>query len=252
VARSPEERTTTGLVIDVGESLTSLTPVVEGVTMVSDAVRFPITGRTVTEYLEQLLWEREADVIPRDQSHAIVEAIKQRFCYTAPNMVRELGHYETQPHMYIKQHRGLYDNNRQKEFRVDVGPERFLAPEIFFQPDLVAMSSSSLPETVVALIQASSIEVRRGLYKNIVLSGGSSLFKDFGRRLERDINRIIPAKMVIRPEVKVVSHWMQEHAVWFGASMLGSTPDFYEACTSKADYYEHGPGICRPVMGVGA
>ena len=29
------------------------------------------------------------------------------------------------------------------------------------------------------------IDARRGLYKNIVLSGGSTMFKDFGRRLQQ-------------------------------------------------------------------
>ena len=33
------------------------------------------------------------------------------------------------------------------------------------------------------------IDTRRGLYKNIVLSGGSTMFKDFGRRLQRDIKK---------------------------------------------------------------
>ena len=31
---------------------------------------------------------------------------------------------------------------------------------------------------------------RRGLYKNIVLSGGSTMFNYFGRRLERDVKKM--------------------------------------------------------------
>ena len=42
-----------------------------------------------------------------------------------------------------------------------------------------------------ATIQASPIDCRRGLYKHIVLSGGSTMFKDFGRRLQRDIKRCV-------------------------------------------------------------
>jgi len=38
---------------------------------------------------------------------------------------------------------------------------------------------------VDTVIQTSPIDVRRGLYKNIVLSGGSTLYRDFGRRLQR-------------------------------------------------------------------
>jgi actin-related protein 3 len=41
----------------------------------------------------------------------------------------------------------------------------------------------------------SPIDSRRGLYKNIVLSGGTTMFKDFGRRLQRDIKRIVDNRM---------------------------------------------------------
>ena len=33
------------------------------------------------------------------------------------------------------------------------------------------------------------IDTRRKLYRNIILSGGNTIFKDFGRRLQRDIKR---------------------------------------------------------------
>jgi actin-related protein 3 len=46
-------------------------------------------------------------------------------------------------------------------------------------------------------------------------------------------------------EVNVLSHQMQRFAVWFGGSVLASTPEFYTACHTKADYEEYGPSICR-------
>ncbi len=85
------------------------------------------------------------------------------------------------------------------------------------------------------------IDVRRGLYKNIVLSGGTTMFKDFGKRLQRDIKRNVDTRMeaniarlggIVRSspppaiEVNVVSHPMQRYAVWFGGSMLASTVSF--------------------------
>ena len=117
----------------------------------------------------------------------------------------------------------------------DVGYERFLGPEIFFNPEIlrcvvtraiatlmrnsaVLVDSSDfimpLPEVVDESILKCPIDTRRGLYKarvralppplhgqihakelstpaaqNIVLSGGSTMFKDFGRRLQRDIKK---------------------------------------------------------------
>jgi actin-related protein 3 len=52
-----------------------------------------------------------------------------------------------------------------------------------------------LPEVVDNVIQSSPIDTRRGLYKNIVLSGGSTMFKDFGKRLQRDIKNIVDGRI---------------------------------------------------------
>lgn len=45
------------------------------------------------------------------------------------------------------------------------------------------------------MIQNCPIDVRRPLYNNIVLSGGSTMFRDFGRRLQRDIKRVVDARL---------------------------------------------------------
>lgn len=110
------------------------------------------------------------------------------------------------------------------------------------------------------MIQSSPIDVRRGLYKNIVLSGGSTMFKNFSQRLKRDLKNIVDQRvalseslsggsMKVRPpplcslspaaqradqpfpvvhsqssgvEVNVISHSKQRYAVWYGGSMMAS------------------------------
>lgn len=37
-------------------------------------------------------------------------------------------------------------------------------------------------------------------------------------------------------DVEVLTHHMQRFAVWFGGSVLASTPGFYGSCHTKADY----------------
>lgn len=75
---------------------------------------------------------------------------------------------------------------------VDIGYERFLGPEVFFNPEIFSSDFlTPLPQIVDTVIQSCPIDVRRGLYKNIVLSGGSTLYKDFGRRLNRDLKRFV-------------------------------------------------------------
>ena len=61
--------------------------------------------------------------------------------------------------------RPLFEEGRRK-VTVDVGYERFLAPEIFFNPEIASSDFlTPLPEVVDNVIQTSPIDVRRGLYK---------------------------------------------------------------------------------------
>lgn len=58
-----------------------------------------------------------------------------------------------------------------------VGPARFRAPELLFQPDLIGDESEGLHEVLAFAIHKSDLDLRRMLFANIVLSGGSTLFK---------------------------------------------------------------------------
>lgn len=262
-SRAVGERVLTGTVIDSGDGVTHVIPVAEGYVIGSCIKHIPIAGRDITYFIQQLLREREVG-IPPEQSMEVAKAIKERFCYICPDIAKEFGKYEADPGKWIKLYEGLNSVTREK-FNVDVGHERFLGPEIFFHPEFSNPDFTTPISTVVdEVIQNCPIDVRRPLYKNVVLSGGSTMFKDFGRRVQRDLKRIVDARLKISEElsqgrikpkpmeVQVVSHSMQRYAVWFGGSMLASTPEFYKVCHTKADYDEKGPSICRynPVFGV--
>lgn len=144
----------------------------------------------------------------------------------------------------MKKFEGINSVNKQP-FSVDVGYERFLGPEIFFHPEFSNPDFTiPLSEIVDDVIQNCPIDVRRPLYNNIVLSGGSTMFRDFGRRLQRDIKRMVDTRLkmseslsagriIPKPiDVQVISHHMQRYAVWFGGSMLASTVIFlYSTCS---------------------
>ena len=87
-------------------------------------------------------------------------------------------------------------------FDVDIGYERFLGPEIFFHPEFADPDFNiPLSETVDTVIQNCPIDCRRALYKNVVLSGGSTMFKDFARRLERDLKRMVETRLKTTEEL---------------------------------------------------
>mmetsp|Transcript_18305 Transcript_18305/g.30741 ORF Transcript_18305/g.30741 Transcript_18305/m.30741 type:complete len:418 (-) Transcript_18305:215-1468(-) len=250
------DSTLTGTVIDSGDGVTHVIPVAEGYVIGSSIKSIPIAGKDLTLFIQQLMRER-GEQVPPEESLDIARRVKEQFSYTSSDIVREYSKYDNEPGKYLKELSGVNARTNQP-WRCDVAYERFLGPEVFFSPEIYSSDYlTPLPEVVDQCIQMSPIDTRRALYKNIVLSGGSTMFKDFHRRVQRDIKRIVDTRVALSEqksgnlmkaaelEVNVLSHQMQRFAVWFGGSVLASTPEFYTACHTKADYEEYGPNICR-------
>ncbi|TUN30348.1 Phosphatidylinositol 4-phosphate 5-kinase type-1 beta [Bagarius yarrelli] len=75
-----------------------------------------------------------------------------------------------------------YDFHTSAEFEVvrtikEIGPARFRAPELLFRPDLIGDESEGIHEVLAFAIQKSDLDLRRTLFSNIVLSGGSTLLR---------------------------------------------------------------------------
>ncbi|ORX89734.1 actin-related protein 3-like protein [Basidiobolus meristosporus CBS 931.73] len=251
------EKSLTGTVIDSGDGVTHVIPVAEGYVVGSSIKHIPIAGRDLTAFVQQLLREHNETQIPPEDSLEIAKRIKEEYAYVCPDIVKEFQRYDQEGEKYFKTFDAVHSVT-QKSYKVDVGYERFLAPEIFFNPEIVSSDFlTPLPEVVDNVIQSSPIDTRRGLYKNIVLSGGSTMFKDFGKRLQRDIKRIVDGRVKRSEElsggnlkatpldVNVIAHKKQRYAVWFGGSLMATTDQFYSFSHTKAEYEEYGPSICR-------
>ncbi|GMI70804.1 DISTORTED TRICHOMES 1, ACTIN-RELATED PROTEIN 3, ARABIDOPSIS THALIANA ACTIN-RELATED PROTEIN 3 [Hibiscus trionum] len=246
----------TGVVVDVGEGATRVVPVAEGYVIGSCIKSIPIAGKDVTLFIQELMRERGEKMPPEDSFEA-ARKVKEMYGYTCSDIVKEFTKLDKEPAKFIKQYRGIRLKTG-APYTCDIGYERFLGPEVLFSPEIYTSDYiTPLPALIDKCIQSAPIDTRRALYKNIVLSGGSTMFKDFHRRLQRDVKRIVDARVQAatahlggdikaKPvEVHVVSHPIQRFAVWFGGSVLASTPEFFAACHTKAEYEEHGASICR-------
>lgn len=254
------KRAHSGCVIDSGDGVTHVVPVSEGYVIGSCIKHIPLAGRDVTDFIANMLRTRGEPIPPEDLRH-VTKIIKERYCYTCKDISKEYQKFDKTPNKYIQVYQATRRSTGQR-YNIDVGYERFLGPELFFNPEIFSASHPTpLSQVVDDVIQSCPIDCRRGLYSNIVLSGGSTMFKDFHRRLERDIKGIVNARIernhqrmcatvsgnVVKPkiDVNVVSHPMQRYAVWFGGSIVASNEQFFRVCHTKAQYEEEGPRICR-------
>jgi actin beta/gamma 1 len=83
------------------------------------------------------------------------------------------------------------------------------------------------------------LDVRRDLYGNVVLSGGTTMFPGIGDRMQKELTALSPASM----KVKIVAPPERKYSVWIGGSILASLSTFQNLWCSKQEYDESGPGI---------
>ena len=76
-ARKDGKRSLTGTVIDSGDGVTHIIPVVDGYVVGSCIKHIPIAGRDITYFIQQLLRERETG-IPPELSMEVAKKIKER------------------------------------------------------------------------------------------------------------------------------------------------------------------------------
>nr|XP_020636040.1 beta-centractin [Pogona vitticeps] len=196
---------TTGVVLDAGDGVTHAVPIYEGFAMPHSIMRVDIAGRDVSRYL-RLLLRKEGYDFHTSAEFEVVKTIKE---------VRT----------------GLTEAPR-----LDVGPSRFRAPELLFQPDLIGDESEGIHEVLAFAIQKSDMDLRRTLFANIVLSGGSTLFKGFGDRLLSEVKKLAPKDV----KIKISAPQERLYSTWIGGSILASLDTFKKMWVSKKEYEEDG------------
>ncbi len=83
------------------------------------------------------------------------------------------------------------------------------------------------------------VDIRKDLYANIVLSGGSTMYPGIADRMEKEITSLAPSAL----KVKIVTPPERKYSTWIGGSMLASSSAFQQSWISKQEYHESGPSI---------
>lgn len=139
-------------------------------------MRMDLAGKDVTQYL-QLLLRREGHVFNTSAELEIVRQIKEKCCIVALNPNdRDL---ENKKCTYQ-----LPDGSN-----IEIGPESYKASEILFKPDLIGSEYKGIQDCLVKSIMKSDMDLRRTLFSQIVLSGGSTLFPGYGDRLLKEVRK---------------------------------------------------------------
>ena len=120
--------------------------------------------------------------------------------------------------------------------KLKLGNQRFKCPEALFQPLKLGVDQPGIHELCYQSLIKCDIDIRKDLYANIILSGGSTMFKDIDKRLSKEIVSLAPSSL----KIKVIAPPERKYSIWMGGSILSSLNSFQSMWVTKAEYDEYG------------
>ena len=136
--------------------------------------------------------------------------------------------------------------------RITLRNERFVVPEILFNPADIDMYRPGLADVVMESLAELPLGLWPGLLFNILLVGGCARMPGLAERLKKEIVQRAPDECQVRVGVALESD--PALSTWFGGVKLAHHEHIERLAITKQEYDEHGAGwVARKfALGLGA
>eukprot|EP00455_Lapot_gusevi_P053837 TRINITY_DN8492_c0_g1_i19.p1 TRINITY_DN8492_c0_g1~~TRINITY_DN8492_c0_g1_i19.p1 ORF type:complete len:167 (-),score=41.65 TRINITY_DN8492_c0_g1_i19:131-580(-) len=124
--------------------------------------------------------------------------------------------------------------------QIEVEREWGRCPEGLFRPACVGVESNEgIHDLAMQSILKCPEELHHDLCSNIVLSGGTSLFRGLPQRLDQELSNLAPPGL----KINITAAPNRNDLAWTGGAMLASSAVFKDKWVTAAEYQEHGTSI---------
>jgi len=248
----------TGVTVDMGAGTTMVVPIVKGYVIVSGIKRLNFAGQDFTHYLKDLLSERSdqlsaAGDLDTPSGMEIVREIKENILTEGPHKGKSMFYVAKNFDDEMAKAKKDDDLNADYELpdgqEITIENERFRCPEGLFNPKRMGKKDvDSLPQSIYKSINDCEQDIRRVLYSNIVLSGGTSCFDGLASRLDYEIEEqalhLQKKRGTGKDMVKVMSGKDLgldcRTVAWTGAAMIAGSNTQKDKWMTKQEFDEHG------------
>jgi len=227
---------TTGIVVDIGDRL-NIVPVIDGYVVQSAIVSLPYGGHNVSDGLRSKLIERNWTPYSfmSEVEKYILRFVMEKTCYVAADFDEEANRYDQNPSAIDKRVSiEQFQPAPEMPSGFDVDSARFTSTEGIFRPKRWGFDIDGLHKLVYHAIQASPLDSRRVLYRNIYLAGGASLLGGLAERLEAELAPLVASSVQVRVRT---SPW-RDHAAYVGAQILAGGIQFEQQLIRDTDELE--------------
>eukprot|EP00743_Colponemidia_sp_Colp-15_P001586 GILK01001732.1.p1 GENE.GILK01001732.1~~GILK01001732.1.p1 ORF type:complete len:397 (+),score=72.77 GILK01001732.1:58-1248(+) len=230
---------TRGIVVETGEGVTHAVPIFEGYALPHAISRLELAGKDLTNFLMKIMTARGYYNF-NGSHHHIVRDIKEKMCSVALNYDTSINEPDT-----LSEEARSYELPDGKIISVDKEC-RFMCGEILFRPSMFGSESGSVPPGLHELTNNAILkcdgELRKDLYKNVVLAGGTSMLPGFGDRMRKELTGLLPAE-ISRQQLEIVPDSQRKFGAWIGGSMLASLGTFSQMVITRQEYEENADSI---------
>ncbi|CAG0918751.1 unnamed protein product, partial [Notodromas monacha] len=237
------------VIIDCGFSFSHIIPYFMGERIENCVRRVDVGGKVLTNYLTEIVSYRQLNVM--DEGY-VINQMKEDVSFVSLDFTKDMKACATKNNKIAREYVlpdflnikrgfmrecGIASENSNEQV-VHLMNERFSVPELLFSPGNVGLDQMGVAEATVEVIQKLCPEnLRFSLFSNIILTGGCVKFRNFAKRLERDI-RSMACDLY---DVKVTMTDDPITAHWSGGAAFVKSKEYAARKMTREDYEELGP-----------